>query len=73
MKTLGLILFLTTSVCAAGTNDAPVKLSFDLLKSWTHNESNKTPIPEPITRLDGKRVEREGVSAGAVHVGLLLR
>jgi len=42
---------------AAGTNAAPVKLSFDLLKSWTYVEAKKTPVPEAITKLDGKRVE----------------
>ena len=42
---------------ADGTNAAPVKLSFDLLKSWTYSEAKKTPIPETITKFDGKRVE----------------
>ena len=60
MRRTGIILLSMTvalSVHADSTNGTPVKLSFDLLKSWTYVESKKTPIPETITKLDGKRVE----------------
>jgi hypothetical protein len=56
MKTFALTLLLAVSVRANDTN-APVKLSFDLLKSWTYVEAQKTAIPETIMKFDGKRVE----------------
>jgi len=60
MKTTQLILLSLIAALSAradDTNAVPVKLSFDLLKSWTYVESKKTPIPETITKLDGRRVE----------------
>jgi hypothetical protein len=52
---LGLMLVFRAE--ADGTNVTPVKVSFDLLKSWTYVEAQQTPIPATITTLDGKRVE----------------
>ena len=37
-----------------------VNLSFDLLKSWTYIEKQRTPIPDKIQKLDGQTVEMVG-------------
>lgn len=37
----------------------PIKLKFNLLGGWTYQEG-KTPIPEKVRALDGKRVEITG-------------
>lgn len=42
-----------------GHPSAPIKLKFNLLGSWTYTEG-KTPIPEKVRALDGKRVEITG-------------
>jgi hypothetical protein len=44
---------------APGHPSAPIKLKFNLLGIWTYTEG-KTPIPEKIRALDGKRVEITG-------------
>ena len=63
MKRFGLLLLLVLTArlgWGGSTNDAPVKLSFDLLKSWVYNEEKDTPIPKSITQYDGQRVEMTG-------------
>ncbi len=37
-----------------------VKLTFELLKSWTYIEKQRTPIPDSIRKLDGQTVEMTG-------------
>lgn len=42
-----------------GHPSAPIKLKFNLLGGWAYTEG-KTPIPEKVRALDGKRVEITG-------------
>ena len=63
MKRAGIFLIMVLAVRAVwggATNDAPVRLSFDLLKSWVYSEEKQTPIPKSITQFDGQRIEMTG-------------
>lgn len=52
-----------TNAPAAARNDGrlphPIKVKFNLLGGWTYTEG-KTPIPDKVRALDGKRVEITG-------------